>query len=158
MVAEVYAGLAGLKAAFDIAKGLKDISDATIRNTAVIELQAKILAAQEEQSALLQRVRDLEGEIKAFQQWEKEKQRYQLIELPPGVFVFELKPEMMQGEAPHKICQTCYQHGKKSILQQDEPTNGTHHLICNECETRLSVGYFRAQRRANTRPRSSWAV
>jgi hypothetical protein len=35
MVAEVFAGLGALKTAFDIAKGLKDIDDATRRNAAV---------------------------------------------------------------------------------------------------------------------------
>jgi hypothetical protein len=39
MVAEVFAGLGAFKTAFDIAKGLKDIDDATRRNAAVIELQ-----------------------------------------------------------------------------------------------------------------------
>ena len=47
MVGEVFAGLSALKTAFDIAKGLKDIDDATRRNAAVIELQEKILLAQE---------------------------------------------------------------------------------------------------------------
>ena len=41
MVAEVYAGLTSLKVAFDLAKGLKDMDDATRRNAAVIELQEK---------------------------------------------------------------------------------------------------------------------
>jgi hypothetical protein len=39
MVAEIYGGLSAIKSAFDIAKGLKDIHDATLRNTAIIELQ-----------------------------------------------------------------------------------------------------------------------
>jgi hypothetical protein len=47
MAGEIFAGLSAIKTAFDIAKGLKDIDDATRRNAAVIELQEKILAAQE---------------------------------------------------------------------------------------------------------------
>jgi len=35
---------------FDIAKGLKDIDDAARRNAAVIELQERILSAQQSQS------------------------------------------------------------------------------------------------------------
>ena len=46
MVAEVMTGLGAFKAALDVAKGLKDISDATVRNSAVIELQELILSAQ----------------------------------------------------------------------------------------------------------------
>ena len=52
MVGEVFAGFSAIKSAFDIAKGLKDINDATRRNAAVIELQEKILAAQQEHSEL----------------------------------------------------------------------------------------------------------
>jgi hypothetical protein len=63
MVAEVYAGLAAFKSAFDLAKGLKDINDAAIRNAAIIELQGKILAAQHDQSELVQHLRELEQEI-----------------------------------------------------------------------------------------------
>ena len=50
MVAEVFAGLSAIKSALDIAKGLKDISDAAARNMAVVELTEKILAARELQS------------------------------------------------------------------------------------------------------------
>ena len=57
MVAEIYAGLSAFKAMFDMAKGLKDINDAAIRNGAVIELQEQILSAQQQQSELIERVR-----------------------------------------------------------------------------------------------------
>ena len=73
MVAEVFAGLGALKTAFDIAKGLKDIDDAARRNAAVIELQERILSAQQSQSALVERVHDLEKEVAGFEQWEAEK-------------------------------------------------------------------------------------
>ena len=63
MVVEIYAGIGAVKAAFEIAKGLKDINDATIRNAAIIELQEKILRAQEEQSALVDRTRELEQQL-----------------------------------------------------------------------------------------------
>ena len=61
MVAEVYAGIGAIKAAFDLTKGLKDIHDAAIRNAAVIELQEKILAAQAAQLTLIDRVRELDN-------------------------------------------------------------------------------------------------
>src|ERR1044071_2008400 len=144
MVGEIYAGIGAVKAAFEIAKGLKDINDATIRNAAIIELQEKILRAQEEQSALVDRTRELEQQLASFKIWETEKQRYQIRELPPGVFVYELKHDVAAGEPPHYICQTCYQRAKKSILHADEPRNGLHHLICHECGTDLRVGHFRS--------------
>jgi hypothetical protein len=60
MISEAMMGASALKTAFDMAKGLKDISDATIRNAAVIELQEKILSAQEAQFARVKRVDELE--------------------------------------------------------------------------------------------------
>ncbi len=60
MVAEVFAGQGALKTAFDIAKGLKDINDATVRNAAVIELQEKLLAAQAAQASLVEHIGELE--------------------------------------------------------------------------------------------------
>ena len=63
MATELIAGLGLFKTAFDIAKGLKDINDATIRNAAIIELQEMILSAQQSQSALVDRVRYLEKEM-----------------------------------------------------------------------------------------------
>ena len=42
MVAEVFGSIGAFKAMFDIAKALKDMNDAAIRNGAVIELQEQI--------------------------------------------------------------------------------------------------------------------
>ena len=67
MVGEVIAGLGALKTAFDLAKGLKDINDATIRNGAVIELQERILAGQQAQAALLEHIGTLEKEVAGFE-------------------------------------------------------------------------------------------
>jgi uncharacterized protein YlxW (UPF0749 family) len=72
MVAEVFAGLSAFKAMFDLAKGLKDISDATIRNGAIIELQEQILSAQEAQFELIEQVRDLENQVTDLKAWNAE--------------------------------------------------------------------------------------
>ena len=65
MVGEVIAGLGALKTAFDIAKGLKDIDDRVRLNEARMELQEKILDAQQAQATLLEKVNNLEKEITA---------------------------------------------------------------------------------------------
>ncbi len=99
MVAEVFAGLGALKTAFDIAKGLKDIDDATRRNAAVIELQEKILAAQQSQSSLIETARELEKEVVQLKAWEADKQRYELTAQSC------LKPSMSNGTSSlRKLC------------------------------------------------------
>jgi uncharacterized coiled-coil DUF342 family protein len=73
MVAELITGLGAIKSAFDLAKGLKDIDDAARRNAAVIELQEKILSAQAAQSALVERIGELEKQVAGFKAWEAQK-------------------------------------------------------------------------------------
>ncbi len=116
MVAEIYGGITAAKAAFDIAKGLKDIHDATLRNAAVIDLQEKILATQQEQMALIDRIRELEKEVASFETWETEKQKYELKDLGYGSFVLMLKPEARGTEPAHWVCTNCYSKGQISVI------------------------------------------
>ena len=80
MAAELIAGLSIFKSLLDSAKGLKDINDAAVRNGAIVELQEKILAAQTQQSALVERIRELEAEMARLEAWDREKERYQLTD------------------------------------------------------------------------------
>jgi DNA-directed RNA polymerase subunit M/transcription elongation factor TFIIS len=116
MVGEALA--AGLSAAFDIARGLKDIDDAARRNAAVLELQVKILAAQSDQAVLVERLGALEKELARLKDWETEKARYQLTDFGENTFAYSLKPEAALGEPPHRLCPTCYDlKRQKSVLQ-----------------------------------------
>ena len=137
MVAEVFAGLGSIKAAFDIAKGLKDIDDATRRNTAIIELQEKTLSAQAEQSELIETIGDLKKRVTELETWEAEKQRYELKDIGTGRPAYE--ESKRNAEPPHQICAACYQNGKKSLLQPSTSMYSKH-LICPECKTDLIVG------------------
>jgi len=141
-IAEIYGGISAFKAMMDSAKALKDITDGTARNAAIIELQEKILSAQSAQTALVERVRELEEEVRSFKTWEAEKQRYQLEKLPPGVIVRTLKADMARGEPVHHICENCYQHGEASPLNATEEVNGVYHLSCNRCKAKMQVGHF----------------
>lgn len=117
MVGELVTGLSLFKSMLDTAKGLKDMNDAAVRNTAVIELQEQILSAQEQQTTLINRVNDLEKEMTRFETWESEKERYQLHEFGGGTFAYTLKEGMENGEPPHRLCANCFQKDHKSILQ-----------------------------------------
>src|SRR5690242_14241117 len=108
MVAEVYAGLGAIKAAFDLARGLKDINDATVRNAVVIELQEKILDAQAAQAAALERIGQLEKQVAAFEQWETDKQQYELKDLGCGALAYMLKPDARGTKPPHAVCTNCF--------------------------------------------------
>jgi hypothetical protein len=136
--------IAGLASSFrsivEITKAMKDVNDANVIQTKVFELtqeimsaQACALAAQVAQSDLLQRERQLEEEISKLKDWRTEKTRYQLQRLPPGTFVYVLKAGMEGDDPPHRVCATCYQHHKISILQ--EPEDG--YAECHDCGSKL---------------------
>jgi uncharacterized protein YgiB involved in biofilm formation len=142
MVAEIYGALSAIKTAFDMAKGLESIHDATIRDRAIIELQKEILAAQATQFALVERIHALEKEVAEFETWETEKQRYELKPLGHG-FAYFLKPDAQSAEASHQICANCYAHGKKSFLAR-VPSNTARAALgmgavyrCPECRAEV---------------------
>lgn len=118
MATELVMGLGLFKTMFDLAKGMKDISDATVRNGVAIELQEKILAAQLQQASLIQSIGELEKKVANLEAWETEKQRYQLTDFGGSTFAYALKPEASNGEPAHRLCAACYQKGHKSILQK----------------------------------------
>lgn len=143
-----------LKAAGDLAKGLVDIRDTVKFGEAVIQLQAQIITAQQgalagqtREGELLDEIRGLKAQVSEAAGWEAEKKRYALEELPPGVFAYALKPDMANGEPPHKLCQTCFHNGKKSVLQVSEQQLGQHTLHCQPCDKYLTVGHAQSLRR-----------
>jgi hypothetical protein len=142
MVGEAIAGLSAFKTMFDMAKALQGIHDATARDRAVIELQKEILAAQAAQTALLQRVGELEKQVAGFETWEAEKQRYELQKFGNG-FAFVLKTGAQPSEPPHEICANCYARGKKSYLAKVPTNTARQHLgmgivyRCPECRSEV---------------------
>jgi hypothetical protein len=138
MVAEIFAGVSSLKAAFDIAKGLKDIDDATRRNAAVIELQEKILSAQEAQASLVERVRALEAEVTSFEKWEAEKEKYEMQSIGWGAFAYVLKPQARGAAPPHWVCPNCFTNKKISIIQFKD-RGQDHGHFCPACATKFSA-------------------
>jgi hypothetical protein len=124
---------------YDAAKALKDINDATIRNGAVIELQEKILSARDAQSALLERVSELEKEVTRFETWEREKQRYEFKALRVGLFVYMLKPAERGTEPPHWLCVKCYEDGKRSPFQSTTELVMSRRLYrCDRCKSTIA--------------------
>ena len=140
MAGELMAGLSIFNTMMGMAKALKDIDNAVSRNAAVIELQDQIFAAQSAQTTLIARIGDLEEQVRRFETWETEKQRYELHERKPGRFTRKLKAGMENGEPPHEICAQCYEGRVKSILQSRVTQTGRYHMLtCNHCKTELNL-------------------
>lgn len=148
MLAEISAGLGSLNAAKDIVQGLNAAKTEAAINNVKIELQGLILeaqqglfAAQEAQASGAQRIAELEQQIVRMKDWEREKQRYQMKSFYPGAVAYCLKPEMADGEPPHRICPACYENGKKGHLQatgEQIRRYGVHR--CTSCKTEAVFG------------------
>ena len=131
-----------LNSLVNLSKAFVDVRDATLIQGKVFELQRAIIdaqqhvfAANDERSSLIQRVTDLEKELTNFKNWEAEKQRYSLSELSNNAgFAYLLKPDMANGEPSHYICASCYNKGKKSILQHQTRSPGRALVwFCHDC-------------------------
>lgn len=144
----IAAALGGLKTAGEIAKALLQLKSDAERQAKVIELQSVILgaqssaiSAQSDQFAMLEQVRALKEEIGRMKVWETEKQRYQLVTPSDGSTVYALKKAVSNGEPPHYICASCYQEGKRSILQNFQPKGGGTVFACPVCKSQAPTGY-----------------
>ena len=142
----VAAAVSSLKTAGEIVQAMIGLRDASAFQAKAIELQRQILAAQQsafaahsDQFSLLQRVRDLEEEIRRVKAWETEKQRYEMIYLATGIIAYRIKPAMRGSEPIHEICANCYEHDRKSYLQKQPGAQRTVRVFCPSCQTSLSL-------------------
>lgn len=119
----IQGAVTSLKVAADIAIALGNIKTMAEVQAKAIELQQVILSAQSsaltaqsEQFTLLQQIRDLKEEVANAKAWNEQKQRYALVSPWPGAVTYALKKQSSNAEPPHWICATCYENGRRSIL------------------------------------------
>jgi len=124
MYAEISAAIQSAKALGELVKAAHGLANYNEFVTAVYEVNAKLmdatavaLASQEKQSSLVNRVAELENELREIKHIEADLQRYQLTGFPFGGYAYSIKPGMDNGEPHHYLCATCMNQRKKSILQ-----------------------------------------
>jgi hypothetical protein len=86
MVGEAIAGLSAFGSMFNIAKSIKDMNDAVVRNQAVYELWEHIIAAQARYTEAVQKINELEAKISRFENWDAERERYVLTDFGGSTF------------------------------------------------------------------------
>lgn len=136
--------ITGIKTAIDIATTIKNITDdielkaktSELYNS-MISLQNGIMSMQAENHSLLQENQALSKKLMEIETWEKEKSKYSLQEICPQVFVYASDETDENSEPPHWICATCYNQGKKSILQLSKKVVSGHYYICHECNSEI---------------------
>ncbi|TJV70367.1 MAG: hypothetical protein E5X76_20240 [Mesorhizobium sp.] len=140
VVAEIATGYGALKSAYEIAKGLKDINDRVALNAAVIDLQEKILSAQEAASEAKQKLRELQEIINDFDDWAATATRYRLKDYGCQSYAYEAKQESLGGDPPHIACPNCFRERRLSILQFDDTYWGRKKFKCLACAKEVDLG------------------
>jgi hypothetical protein len=146
MITEVTAAFSSIKAALDIAKGAGALKTETDVNEAIVTIQRGLLEAQgasfearREIDRLTGRISELEKELERHQRWERESSRYRLEESPFGSFTYVLKPDAANGEPIHRLCVTCFNEGRKSVLHTVTKGRGGETVMCQKCDKSLRL-------------------
>lgn len=139
MIAEIKGGIDSVKAAMDIVKSVKTITDKADLDSALFDirehlanLQQRLLDAQQVTDRILeerrQAIRDLEDERKKNSALE----RYSLVEFRPGMFLRRYDPVEGDSTPLHHACPKCFSDETISVLQV--PNAGSSSLQCSRCE------------------------
>ena len=144
--------LSALKGATDISKAMLDLRDGQLIQAKVIELQFQILAAQssafaanDERSALIDRVRSLEEELAGLEKWDTGKDQYRLTQIATGAFAYTPQPNADRAEPPHWLCVKCYDGRQRSVLQYQGRTSNDResNYACPVCKSTIRVPWNR---------------
>jgi hypothetical protein len=148
VLTEIVTGLSGVKTALDILKGLKKsnasasiLTEIADLQSALIEVQQGLMAANQTHTADIDRIRELEEEVIQLKAWDGEKDRYELKNVGHGAMVYALKPDKSTGEPPHWLCANCYNQRKKSWLNPGSANIVSHQRDwdCPVCRSRFSL-------------------
>lgn len=145
----IQAAVTSLKVATGIAKSILDTKTTVEIQSKVIEIQSALLEAQASaitattaQFELQERVRTLEGELKAARSWGDETHRYALVSpFRNGGTVYALKASTANGEAPHLLCPNCFGSHQKSFLSPVRDKEGWISLSCATCKLSIGTGF-----------------
>jgi hypothetical protein len=142
-------GLASsLKTAIDVSKALFDLKLSADVQTKVIDLQSAILAAQNSalaataaQFELQERVKELEAQLRAVEDWNATKARYLLVAPWRGAAqVYALRRAESRGEEPHFLCTNCF-HQRKPVILIPTPVQHMAIMQCPACKALIQTGY-----------------
>ncbi len=143
----IQGALTSLKAAADITKAITDLKVSSEVQGKIIELQNLLLAAQSSaiaattvQIELNERIRSLEGQISAYDDWDRKSQRYALVSMwGDAAQAYALKKEAAAGEAPHLLCPQCFVSRRKGMLAP-VTRDGWVLYVCPSCKNSIATG------------------
>jgi len=124
MYAEIKSAVDSVKVISNILNASKDLRNFNELAAVVSEVNAKLLTAtavaldsQEKQTALAERIRQLEEELMQCKNWEDESKNYALQQVGTGVFAYVYKPVVQTSQPRHWACTKCFENRQRSTLQ-----------------------------------------
>ncbi len=145
--------LASLKTVADVLKDWrKDGENVTVTMDAVSALTSAVLEAQEHtvearqaQYELIRRNDELERELRDHKDRAAEKEKYEIVNVGAlGTYVYALKRDAVSEDAPHWLCQSCFDTSRKVLLQchgsVQSPETGMRTIwYCPACKSTVSA-------------------
>lgn len=97
--------------------------------SAVIDLQGKLLAAQAVENDLLAEIAGLKAKLRF--------NDYEPVQTPDGAFILRLKPAVAEaaGLPPHCICHVCAERGVLAYLHREDSSSADTHYHWYRCLT-----------------------
>jgi hypothetical protein len=141
---ESMSGLAVAMASLKAAKEIAESDPAAFQKrqtefvSKLLDAYGAVFKAQEEQTALLNRIEKLVS-IEAI------KERYKLASLGAANVVAYAPKHPEPGEPPHYLCANCLHAGKVSYLQQTLHGPSVHKYRCNTCTEELRIDTGRSR-------------
>ena len=144
----VAALITGSKNLFDLSKAALDVAGSVKAQSKVIELQSQILsiqhsalAASETQTALLNRIKQLESEIGRLKEWDADKDKYRFEDVGAGAFVYSPKAEPTATEPNHWLCVKCFDGKQRAVLQNQGRSKSSDLSVfgCPTCKSTINV-------------------
>ena len=116
----------------------------------MIKLQSALMAAQNSamsattaQLELQEKVRTLEEQLRAANEWGDQESRYSLVcPWQSSAQVYALKRSASEGKDPHFLCSNCF-HNKRKVILNPSTKGGWTLLACPSCRATMDTGYRR---------------
>jgi rubrerythrin len=141
---EFGAALGSLKAAKDIVAGIASLKSEVEVNQVKVELQRALIEAfgalseaQHAQAGKEQELEALRKEIQQLLDWSEERKKYALTAIAGGAFAYMPRSAEATGEPAHWLCASCFDGGRRSIMQPIGSMNGDATWQCPSCKSKF---------------------
>jgi hypothetical protein len=108
-------------------------------NQRILDLQEAVLELQSQFAANSDALDAFKARLTRLEATERERKRYALYEIRPGVFVYRRRKEVKPPEPDHYLCQPCFDKGVKVVLEAQKSDVGAKMQTCPVCARRIAV-------------------